>query len=194
MPIAIPIQGHFDGDMVNQKLINVAAGSDPGDAATKGQLDVALAAKADLIAGTVPVGQIPSLPYVSNAQKGTPNGVATLDGTGKLPAAQLPSTGSSSSPFALRMAAAGAVNLNVTTEQAVNIPHGQAAAPNAENMILVDVIQDDPAVDTSAVRWAAGYPIYDKAGSTATHARIRVRFATGAGAAATGRARIFFAL
>jgi hypothetical protein len=42
------------------------------------------------------------------------------------------------------MTPAGAVNLNVTTEQTVDIPHGQAAAPNPENMIQADVIQDDP--------------------------------------------------
>jgi hypothetical protein len=194
MPVAIPIQGHFDGDMDNQKLTNLAAGSDLTDAVNKGQFDVALAAKADLIAGTVPVGQIPSLPYLSNGEKGAANGVATLDASGKVPAAQLPAVAPSASPFALRMTTAGAVNLNVTTEQVLDVPHGQAAAPNAQNMILIDVIQDNPAVDTAPVRWAAGYPIYDQAGSTSSMARIRVRFSAGAGSAATGRARIFFAL
>ena len=137
----------------------------------------------------------PSLPYLSNGEKGATNGVATLDASGKVPAAQLPAVAPSASPFALRMTTAGAVNLNVTTpEQVLEVPHGQAAAPNAQNMILIDVIQDNPAVDTAPVRWAAGYPIYDQAGSTSSMARIWVRFSTGAGSAATGRARIFFAL
>jgi hypothetical protein len=194
MPIAIPIEGHFDGNMANEKLTNLAAGSAQNDAVNKGQLDSALAAKADLVAGTVPVGQIPSLPYIANGEKGAPNGVATLDATGKVPAAQLPAAAPSTAGFALEMTPAGAVNLNVTTEQVLDIPHGQAAAPAPQNMILIDVIQDNPAVDTSAVRWTAGYPIYDAAGSTPTQARVRVRFAAGVGSAATGRARILFAL
>jgi len=194
VPIAIPIQGHFSGYMSNQKLTNLAAGSEPGDAVNKEQLDVALAAKADVIAGSVPAEQIPSLPYVPTTEKGAPNGIATLDGTGKVPTAQLPAVAPAPAAFALKMSATGAVNLNATTEQVIDIPHGQAAAPVAANMIQVDVIQDDSAVETSAVRWAAGYPIYGRDASTSTHARIRIRFSTGAGVAATGRARIFFAL
>jgi hypothetical protein len=92
------------------------------------------------------------------------------------------------------MTAAGAVDLNATTEQVLDVSHGQTAAPAVEKLLLIDVIQDDPASDTSGVRWAAGYPIHDAAGSRLARARIRVRVSKGAGSAATCRAPIFFAL
>lgn len=38
-------------------------------------------------------GSLKSLPYISNSEKGAVNGVATLDGTGKVPSAQLPPAG-----------------------------------------------------------------------------------------------------
>jgi hypothetical protein len=61
-------------------------------------------------------------------------------------------------------------------------------------VILVDVIQDDPTVDTSALRWASAYPIYDEAASTDTSVRVLVKFAVPSGVPATGRARILFEL
>jgi hypothetical protein len=90
------------------------------------------------------------LPCVRTTEKGAPNGVTTLDGTGKIPAAQLLAVAPALAAFALNMTVPGAVNLNATTEQVLDVPHGQAAAPAAANMIQVDVIQDNAAVNTSA--------------------------------------------
>jgi hypothetical protein len=98
MPTAIPIQGHFGGNMANRKLTNLAAGSAQDDAVNKGQLDAALMTKADVIARTIPLAEIPPLPYLSHGEKGAPDGVATLDATGKVPAAQLPAVAPLPSP------------------------------------------------------------------------------------------------
>jgi hypothetical protein len=86
------------------------------------------------------------------------------------------------------------VDLNSTAQQAIDIPHASGAKPTAAQVILVDVIQDDPTVDTSALRWASGYPIYDEAASTDTAVRVLVKFAVPSGVPATGRARILFEL
>jgi hypothetical protein len=91
---------------------------------------------------------------------------------------------------AFRLSAPSSVDS--TDEQELAIDLGGATTPTFAKMIKVDSIQDDPAVDTSAVRWAAGYPVYDEAGSTETHARVLIKFAAAAGVPATGRARIFF--
>lgn len=40
--------------------------------------------------GKVPTTQLPAMNYIPTSEKGTANGVATLDGTGKLTAAQVP--------------------------------------------------------------------------------------------------------
>jgi hypothetical protein len=93
---------------------------------------------------------------------------------------------------AFRLSAPSSVDLNSTDEQELAIDLGGATTPTFAKMIKVDSIQDDPAVDTSAVRWAAGYPVYDEAGSTETHARVLIKSAAAAGVPATGRARIFF--
>jgi hypothetical protein len=161
----------FDGDMEGEPIINLGAGVGPTDAVNKSQLDAKLNA----------------------AEKGQANGVATLDAGGKVPASQLP-TQQSAVGFARRLSAAGSIDLNSTAEQVVDIAHGSAAKPAFAKVVVVDVIQDDPAVDMSAVRWQAGYPVYDEAASTSTHARVLAKFAAGAGIPATGRARIFFEL
>ena len=94
----------------------------------------------------------------------------------------------------LRHSAAGSVDLNSTAEQAIDIPHGSIAKPTIAKVVLIDVLQDDPTVDTTALRWARGYPVYDEAASTITEARVLVKFAALAGFPATGRARILFEL
>jgi hypothetical protein len=98
------------------------------------------------------------------------------------------------SDLALRLSMVGSVDLNSTAEQAIDIYYGIGAKPTAAKVILVDVIQDDPMVETSALRWAPGYPIYDEASSTDTMVRVLVKFAVPAGVPATGRARILFEL
>jgi hypothetical protein len=70
-----------------------------------------------------------------------------------VPAAQLPTA---TAAFSFRAGGAGSVNLNSTTEQVLLIPHGAAAKPTVDKVILVDVVQDSPAIDASPVRWAAG--------------------------------------
>jgi autotransporter adhesin len=165
----------FDGDMQGASLVNLGAGTAATDAVNKSQMDAQLAAK------------------LNAAEKGQANGVATLDAGGKVPASQLP-TQQSAVGFARRLSAAGSIDLNSTAEQVVDIAHGSAAKPAFAKVVVVDVIQDDPAVDMSAVRWQAGYPVYDEAASTSTHARVLAKFAAGAGIPATGRARIFFEL
>jgi hypothetical protein len=64
--------GNFDFSA--KKLTNVAAATANGDAVEFGQYTTALAAK------------------VNNSEKGAANGVATLDGGGKVPVAQLPNS------------------------------------------------------------------------------------------------------
>jgi hypothetical protein len=93
-----------------------------------------------------------------------------------------------------RLSAAGGVDLNSTAEQAIDISHGSGATPAIAKVALIDVIQDDPTVDTSALRWAPGYPVYDEAASTGSIVRVRVKFAVPAGVPAFGRARILFEL
>jgi hypothetical protein len=88
----------------------------------------------------------------------------------------------------------GSVDLNSMAEQPIDIPHTSGTVPTSAKVLLVDVIQDDPTVDASAVRWAAGYPVYDEAASTNTTIRVVVKLATPAGVPATGRARILFEL
>jgi hypothetical protein len=104
------------------------------------------------------------------------------------------STDQNVSALVLRLSQPGSVDLNSTVEQAIVIPHGSRAKPSIAKVVLVDVIQDDPAVDTRALRWASGYPIYDEAASTDTEVRVLVKFAIPSGVPATGRARILFAL
>jgi hypothetical protein len=96
------------------------------------------------------------------------------------------------SGLVLRLSPPRVVDLNSTAEQAIDIAHEGSARPSAEKVVLVDVIQDQPAVDTSALRWAAGYPVYDEAASTSRMARVLLRFAVPAGVPVTGRARILF--
>jgi hypothetical protein len=98
------------------------------------------------------------------------------------------------SAFALRLSSVGSVDLNSTAEQTVDILHNAGVRPEFAQVIVVDVIQDDPMVDASALLWAPGYPIYDEAASTNTTARVLVKFAAPAGVPATGRARILFEL
>jgi hypothetical protein len=231
----LDIAATIDGDMAGARLINLGDGTAATDAVNKGQLDATLSTKlgaaekgqangiatldaggkvpttqipslayvptsqkgqangvAGLDAGAkVPTAQIPSLAYVPTSEKGQANGVATLDASGKVPASQL---SAQQSGFAHRLSAAGSVNLNTTAEQAIDIAHGSAAKPPFAKVIALDVIQDNLAINTSALRWAAGYPVYDEAASTNTNARVLVKFSTAAGVAATGRARIFFEL
>jgi len=92
----------------------------------------------------------------------------------------------------LRLSLPGSVDLNSTAEQAIVISHASATRPSAANVILIDVIQDDPRVDTAALRWAAGYPIYDEDASTDTKLRVLVKFVEAVGVPATGRARVLF--
>jgi hypothetical protein len=96
--------------------------------------------------------------------------------------------------LAFRLGSLGSVDLNSTAEQRVDVAHGSNVPPSAAKVILVDVVQDAPAIDTSALRWAPGYPVYDEAASTDTTARVLVRFAVPAGIPATGRVRILLAL
>ena len=95
---------------------------------------------------------------------------------------------------AFRLSAPGTIDLNSTNEQEVVIDLGGATKPPFAKAIRVDVIQDDPTVDTSALRWAAGYPVYDEAAGTSTSASVLVKFAIGSGVPATGRVRMFFEL
>ena len=140
----------------------------------------------------MPTAQISSLAYVPASQNGQANGAATLDAGDKVPASQLP-TQQSAVGFARRLSAAGSVNLNSTAEQVIDTVHGSAAKPAFAKLVVVDVIQDGPTVDMNAVRWEAGYPVYDEAASTSAIARVLVKFAA-AGIPATRRARIFFEL
>jgi hypothetical protein len=98
------------------------------------------------------------------------------------------------SRLALRLSAPGGVDLNSTAEQPIDISHGGGAKPATHQVVLADVIQDDPMVDTSSLRWAPGYPVYDEAVSTNTAVRVVVKFAVPTGLPATGRARILFEL
>jgi hypothetical protein len=154
----------------------------------KGQLDAGLA-------GKVCQEQFESglAIKLDAAEKGQADGLATLDAAGKVPASQLP-TQQSVIGFARRLSAAGSVNLNSTAEQPIDIAHDSAAKPAFAEVIVLDVIQDDPMANVSAVRWEAGYPVYDEAASTSINARVLVKFAAAAGNPATGRARIFFEL
>jgi hypothetical protein len=92
----------------------------------------------------------------------------------------------------LRLSPPGSVDLNSTGEQAIDIPHGSLTKPSTANVVLIDVIQDDPHTDTTALRWAVGYPVYDEAASTDTNVRVLVKFAAPAGVPVTGRARVLF--
>jgi hypothetical protein len=96
------------------------------------------------------------------------------------------------SRLAFCLSSAGSVDLNSTAEQTIEIPHASDATPEAAKVVLVDVIQDHAAADTSLLRWAPGYPVYDVAASSDTIVRVLVRFAIPAGVPATGRARIMF--
>ena len=98
------------------------------------------------------------------------------------------------SGLAFRLSAAGSVDLNSTAEQRSDISHASGARPSAAKVILVDVIQDNPTIDTSDLRWAPGYPIYDEAASTDTVVRVLVKFAVPTATPAAGRARILFEL
>jgi hypothetical protein len=98
----------------------------------------------------------------------------------------------STSQFALRLSSPGSVDLNSTAEQPIDIAHSTGAKSAFARVIIVDVIQDDPTIDTSAVLWAAGYPVYDAAASTDKNVRVLVKFAAPAGVPAAGRARILF--
>lgn len=94
----------------------------------------------------------------------------------------------------LRSGPACGVDFNSTAEQCLVIVHDAGARPAARQVVLVDVIQDDAAVDTSAVRWAPGYPIYQEDASSDRVVCVAVRFMVPAGVPATGRARILFEL
>jgi hypothetical protein len=111
--------------------------------------------------------------------------------SGCRPADQVPMR-QDGSGLVLRLSSPGSVDLNDTAEQTINIVHASRATPEAAKVVLVDVIQDDAAVDTSALRWAPGYPIYSEADSSATTLRVIVRFAVPAGVPATGLARVLF--
>jgi hypothetical protein len=113
--------------------------------------------------------------------------------SGCRPESQVPAN-QNASALALRLASQGSVDLDSTAEQRVDVAHGSDVPPSAAKVILVDVFQDDPVIDTRALRWAPGYPVYDEAASTDTTARVLVRFAVPAGMPATGRVRILFAL
>jgi hypothetical protein len=188
--------GGFNGYLQNQKRINLGAGTAATDGVNKGQVDTALAAKISTSArgaangvaaldagGKVPTTQIPSPAYAPTSVKGQANGVATLDSSGKFSASQLRAQQSS---FAHRLSASGSVDLNSTAEQAIDIAHGNAAKPPFAKVIALGVIQDNLTINTSALCWAAGYPVYDDAASTNTNARVLVKFSTAAGVAATG--------
>lgn len=76
------------------RIINLAAPTDDTDAATKGYVDSAAGAR------------------IPNTQKGAAGGVATLDGSGKVPAAQLPSM--DYIPTSQKGAASGVAELDST--------------------------------------------------------------------------------
>jgi hypothetical protein len=111
-------------------------------------------------------------------------------GLASYPAPRLHSAGA----LVLRLGAVGGVDLNSTAEQCVAITHGTGVRPPIHQVVLVDVIQDEATVDTSAVRWAPGYPVYNEAGSSDSVVCIRVRFTVPAGVPATARARILLGL
>jgi hypothetical protein len=96
------------------------------------------------------------------------------------------------SALVLHLSSPSSVDLNSTAEQAIDIPHASRGKPSTAKVVLVDVIQDDSKIDTSALRWAPGYPVYDEAASTDTRARVLINFAVPAGVPATARARILF--
>jgi hypothetical protein len=98
------------------------------------------------------------------------------------------------SDLALRLSPVGSVDLNSTVEQALVISHRGGSKPSTAKVVLVDVVQDDPTVDATALRWAAGYPVYDEVASTDTEIVVLVKFAVPAGIPSTGRARILFEL
>jgi hypothetical protein len=98
------------------------------------------------------------------------------------------------SRLALRLSAPGSVDFTSTAAQPIQISPASGAKPAIRQVVLVDVIQDDPTVDTSVLRWAPGYPVYDEAASTDTTVRVLVKFAVPAAIPATGRARILFEL
>jgi hypothetical protein len=98
------------------------------------------------------------------------------------------------SKLALRISAPGSVDLSSAAEQPIDIPHGSDAKPAIHQVVLVDVIQDDPTVDTSTLRWVPGYPVYDEAASTDAMVRVLIRLAAPTATPATGRARILFEL
>lgn len=52
--------------------------------------DDLLDGKANLVDGKVPASELPALDYIPTAEKGAANGVAELDGNGKVPSGQLP--------------------------------------------------------------------------------------------------------
>ena len=55
-----------------------------------GAIRAELDAKADLVNGKVPSGQLPEMDYIPTSEKGTAGGVASLGSDGKVPEEQLP--------------------------------------------------------------------------------------------------------
>jgi hypothetical protein len=96
------------------------------------------------------------------------------------------------SGFVLRLSPPGSVDLNSTAEQTIDLSHASTARPEAAKVVLIDVVQDDSTLDTSALRWAPGYPAYSEAASSASIVRVVVRFAVPTGVPAAGRARVLF--
>lgn len=72
----IPMTGNLNAN--SNKIVSLANGTASGDAVNKGQLDGAISGLSSV--------------YIPASEKGANNGVATLDGGGKIPASQLPNT------------------------------------------------------------------------------------------------------
>ena len=116
----------FDGDMEGEPIINLGAGVKPTDAINKGQLDAKL----------------------DTAEKGNAYGIASLDGTGKELAGQLPMA---VSPAIILSGTDHGVwiDLNSTSEQMRKVSHGGGAAPGEREVFFEPVA--DAGLDPTAV-------------------------------------------
>ena len=144
----------FDGDMEGEPMINLGAGVKPTDAVNKAQLDTRLTA----------------------SEKGQANGIATLDGTGRAPASQLPTA---ATPNVILSGTDHGIwiDLNSTSEQMLRVPHGRAAAPGEREVFFEPVA--DVGLDLDAV--CLDYVKYLAAQSSAAEMVFAIKLRAGSG-------------
>jgi hypothetical protein len=152
----------FDGDMEADRIINLGAGAEPTDAVNKAQLDAKL----------------------NVTEKGRGNGIASLDGTGRVPASQLPTV---PTPTIILSGTDHGVwiGLNGTSEQILMVPHGLGTVPDERQVFLEPVA--DPELDLGAV--CLEYVKYLAAQSSAAEMAVAVKLRSGGTAGQQGQLR-----